>query len=306
MIPQDLFDVADKEICELAAAASSVPLLAGAADPEVGLEVLADLLAHEIAASHRLMLRLATAAQDVMDWTKKTEADPRQGQAHAARLSAAAGRLLEEVRQGLVLLRRLRPGAAGEGRWLALAWGEARCSAEELARRLAAAKAAKAANEPAKPQIRPSARAEEARAQALDTARMLARAAKVEEIAAVAADADQGPAFLARLFAHELGTVHTLAMRLKGQAEAALARATAAAQEPADCLSLVSIAARLGERYRRGVATLARLNRGAFEIAGHVWAGVDGGPGATAGHGVQPSPSAGHGVDPANSGQAAA
>jgi hypothetical protein len=60
----------------------------------------------------------------------------------AARLAGVAGRLMEQVRLGLVTLRRLRPDLPEdeEGIWLALRWTDERCSEEELQRRVAAAR----------------------------------------------------------------------------------------------------------------------------------------------------------------------
>src|SRR5919108_1626866 len=116
-----------------------------------GPTVLADLLAHELAAGHRLMLRLAGAANAVLDWTIDAEAttDTTEAEMAAGRLAAAASRLMEQLRQGVLALRRFRPQAAAGEEWVALSTLDGRCSPEELLRRIAALKAARAAHESA-------------------------------------------------------------------------------------------------------------------------------------------------------------
>lgn len=105
MTPQELFEQADHEAATLGAAAGSAELLAGAADAESGAALRADLLAHGMAASHRIMLRLSTAANDVLDWSRKAVAeqagaDTGKADLAAARVASVATRLMEQVRQG--------------------------------------------------------------------------------------------------------------------------------------------------------------------------------------------------------------
>jgi len=280
---------AGQEAADDALEAGPEAIMAGAADSEAGPAVLADLLAHELAAGHRLMLRLAAAADAVLDWGADEPAAERSAAELAAgRLAAAASRLMEQLRQGLVALRRFRPESDNDGVWIALSWLDGRCSQEEVERRAAAAKAAKAANDPAPASPALSQRAQLARALAAEEAAELAAAARAGTQAVAAADKRAGTGFLARLFAHELGTSHALMMRLTGSAHAALDRATAAAAEPKAALGLAAIAARLGDRFRRGLLTLASFAAGPDgtprKVTGLVWGGPEAAP--TAGHGV--------------------
>ena len=293
MTSEQLRAAADREAADDALEAGPEAIMAGAADAEAGPAVLADLLAHQLAASHRLMLRLAAAADAMLDWgaDEPAEDERRAAELAAGRLAAAASRLMEQLRQGLVALRRFRPDAEAEGIWLALRWLEARCAPEELERRVAAAKAAKAANDPAPESPALSQRAQLARALAAEEAAALAAAARVATQGNAAADEQAGLGFLSRLFAHELGTSHGLMMRLTGAAHAALDRATASAAEPVGALRLSGIVARLGDRFRRGLLTLTGLAGDPTgrprKIAGTVWGGPE--PTLTAGHGVHRS-----------------
>jgi hypothetical protein len=284
---------ADQEAADDALEAGPEAIMAGAADSEAGPAVLADLLAHELAAGHRLMLRLAAAADAVLDCGADEPAAAERSAAElaAGRLAAAASRLMEQLRQGLVALRRFRPESDDDGVWIALSWLDGRCSQEEVERRAAAAKVAKAANDPAPASPALSQRAQLARALAAEEAAALAAAARAGTQADAAADERAGTGFLARLFAHELGTSHALMMRLTGGAHAALDRATAAAAEPKAALGLAAIAARLGDRFRRGLLTLASLAAGPEgkprRVTGLLWGGPELAP--TAGHGVDRS-----------------
>jgi hypothetical protein len=238
------------------------------------------------------MLRLAAAADAMLDWgaDEPAEDERRAAELAAGRLAAAASRLMEQLRQGLVALRRFRPDAEAEGIWLALRWLEERCAPEELARRIAAAKAAKIANDPAPEGRALSQRAQLARSLAAEEAAALAAAARVATQANAAADEQAGLGFLARLFAHELGTSHGLMMRLTGAAHAGLDRAAASAAEPVGALPLSGIVARLGDRFRRGLLTLTGLAGSEGKprrIAGTVWGGPE--PTLSAGHGVHRS-----------------
>ena len=107
---------AEQEAIELAVTRRAV---GGAVDREAGPDVLADLLAHELVASHHLMQRIAAAGDHMLDWSEDVNSpdaesgvpggDSAIGDLAAARLAGVAGRLIEQVRLGLVGLRRLRP-----------------------------------------------------------------------------------------------------------------------------------------------------------------------------------------------------
>jgi hypothetical protein len=111
MTSEQLLAAADQEAADDALEAGPEAIMAGAADAEAGPAVLADLLAHELAASHRLMLRLSAAADAMLDWgaDEPAEDERRAAELAAGRLAAAASRLMEQLRQGLVALRRFRP-----------------------------------------------------------------------------------------------------------------------------------------------------------------------------------------------------
>jgi hypothetical protein len=315
MPTKDSMALADQETSELALEAGIEEILAAAANGEIGQDVLADLLAHELVALHRLMLRLSAASHNVLGLAEEINADEQgagkppsdSGPADvaAARLVGVASRLMETMREGLAVLARLRPEATGEGVWLALHWMDGRRSNEELQRRIAATKAARAANDPPRPKPSLSPAAQDLRALAGKTALDLADEVRVREIADLAADERYGVAFLARLYAHELGASHGLMMRLAGAADRGLDRAVAARVEPAVSVQLSGVVARLGDRFRRGVVTLQRLSGGSGgpgKVAGMVWAGPDGGPSSgetvAANDALIPAASAGHGVDP--------
>jgi hypothetical protein len=293
MTAQELIAAADHEAAEDALAAGPEAIMAGAADADAGPAVLADLLAHELAAGHRLMLRLAAAANAVLDWSVGAEAttDTTEAEIAAGRLAAAASRLMEQLRQGLLALRRVRPDAAAEEEaWIALSTLDGRCSPEELQRRIAALRAARAANDPAPAARKLSERAQAARALAGQQATELAAEARAGAIAGAAADETIGTGFLARLLAHELGTGHGLMMRLTGCAHGALDRATDAVAEPTAALRLAGIVARLGDRVRRGLLALAAGPDGKpGRRIGLVWGGLD--------SFANDELSAGHGVD---------
>jgi hypothetical protein len=285
--------LATEQAEDLAVQAGPADLLVGVADNECGPAVLADLLAHELVASHRLMQRLAAATDGVLCWSQEVYgADAATGRPAgnsapadlaAARLAGVAGRLMEQVRLGLVVLRRLRPDLTqdDEGVWLALRWTDERCSPEELERRVAAAKAARAQRDdlPSAPKAPPlSTRAQAVRAAAMVDAAALAKEAGVAELAVAATAEASGTYFLGRLFALELGAIHDLTMRLAGCADRAFERAVETEEEPAAALQLSSAAARLGDRFRRGLLTLRHLDGGPDKprkIAGTVWGGPE-------------------------------
>ncbi len=67
-------------------------------------------------------------------------------------------------------------------------------------------------------------------------------------------------------------------MRLAGCADRAFDRAVEREDDPAAALQLSTAAARLGDRFRRGLLTLQRLNGGPDKprkIAGTVWGGPE-------------------------------
>jgi len=315
MTRQDMLKQADRQAAELGARGGPVDLLAGAADVEAGDDVRAEMLAHAIATAHSLMLRLSAAANALLDWSRETAADAAPENADtapadttnadlaAARIAAASSRLMEQVRLGLAALRRCRPGAQDDGLWLAFHWLDDRCSDEELARRIAEAKAANAdaAHATTAKSERPlSSAAAARRAAAAASAARLAEEARVATLARAMADESVGAGFVERVFAHELGAAHALMMRLAGAADRAIDRSIAVKAEPATALRLTGVVARLGDRCRRGHLTLVRL--AGTRTGGPskpLWGGSAGGydpdtnPGATAGHGVDPSDSGG-------------
>ena len=252
---------ADHEAAEDALAVGPEALMAGAADGEAGTLVLADLLAHELAASHRLMLRIAAAANNLLDWRADNADAPAAAEADlaAARLAGTASRVMEQMRQGVVALNRVRPDLVADEMWAAYGWLDGEDPEEALQRRVAAAGAAQAAND-ASPALSP--RALHIRALAAEDAAELATEARAGALAEAASHAQAGTAFLARLLAHQLGAGHALMMRITGSAHRALDRAATAAVEPTDALRLAGIAVRLGDRFRRGTLTLATLAAG--------------------------------------------
>jgi len=290
MTTKERIRAAELEAIDLAIKAAPEELLAGAADDEVGQDMLAAMLAHELAASHRLMQRIAAATDDMLNYSEDVNGpdeaaglpagDGSAAELAAARLAGVAGRLMEQVRLGLVALRRLRADlpSDAEGIWLALRWTDERCSPEELDRRVAAAKTARAANEPPVAKAPPSERSQMLRGLAMDAAAALAAEAGVSDLALAAAAERSGAGFLSRLFTYELGAIHDLTMRLAGCADRAFDQAVTKEQDPAVALRLSVASARLGDCFRRGLLTLQRLAGGPDKpkkIAGMVWGGPD-------------------------------
>jgi len=269
---------------DLAVQAAPEQLLLGAVDRECGPLVLADLLAHELVASHHLMQRIAAATHGILNAT--APAAPGDEPAEAARLAGVAGRLMEQVRLGLIALRRVRPDLPEDedGIWLALRWEEERCSPEELERRVAAAKAARDRLNPPVPKTPPlSPRAEAVRAKAMAVAAELAEEAGVADLALAAVAEHRGKSFFARLFTIELGAIHDLTMRLAGCADRAFEHAVESAADPALALQLSTVTARLGDRFRRGLLTLQHLAGGPGgprKVTGLIWGGPEPSPSA--------------------------
>src|SRR5262249_26054870 len=121
---------ADRQAADDALEAGPEAIMAGAADREAGPAVLADLLAHALVGGLRRRRRLAAAAAAGLDWGAAEPSPEERSEADlaAGRLAAAASRLMEQLRQGVVALRRFRPDADEEGIWLALRWLEERCA----------------------------------------------------------------------------------------------------------------------------------------------------------------------------------
>lgn len=113
---------ADAAARALAQEANSLDLALAAAG-DSGAVTLTQFLAHELAAGHRIMMRLAAKADAALDRAPDDEA-ARAG-LEAARLAGAAARLMERFRLGLLALAKLR--AAGEGgakkQVVVLRWG---------------------------------------------------------------------------------------------------------------------------------------------------------------------------------------
>jgi hypothetical protein len=298
---------AEQEAADHALAAGPEAIMAGCADAETGPGLLGDLLAQELAAGHRLMLRIAAAANNMLDWGAEAgDSDPAADLA-AGQLAGVAGRLMEQMRQGVVTLRRHRPDLADDGLWVALGWQDGDCSDEELLRRVAAARAARSAGPRARPEDPAPAlsdRAVRLRTLAAEEAAALADEARAGALAEAASDAESGVAFLARLYAHQLGAGHALMMRIAGGAHRALDRAAADAVAPTAALRLATIAARLGDRFRRGLLTLTTIAAGPDghprKIKGLVWGGPDSNaadaPANDAGSAPAAPATAGHGL----------
>jgi hypothetical protein len=66
MTTKERIRAAELEAIDLAVKAAPEELLAGAVDDQAGQAVLAAMLAHELAASHRLMQRIAAASEDML------------------------------------------------------------------------------------------------------------------------------------------------------------------------------------------------------------------------------------------------
>ena len=112
----------------------------------------------------------------------------------------------------------------------------------------------------------------------MEAATELAKEAGVADLAVAAAAERSGGEFLARLFTYELGAIHDLTMRLAGCADRAFDRAVESEEDPAVALQLAGAAARLGDRFRRGLLTLQRLNGGPGKprkVTGLVWGGPE-------------------------------
>src|SRR5260221_4417798 len=115
---------ADTAALALAAAAGSGDFAAAVAKKRAARRLLATLLAHELGASHRLMMRLAARADGLLDRAEAADEDGRLG-LEAVRTVGGAARMMERYRLGLLALDRLRgdKGVEGIDRVVSLRWG---------------------------------------------------------------------------------------------------------------------------------------------------------------------------------------
>jgi hypothetical protein len=270
---------ADRNEAALAAAAG-VAELAAAAEIEAaeGEGLLATCVRHEIALGHRLAMQYAAAGNAALDVARAGPADdvavPRADRV-AARLGGATAHVMGNVRLALLALAGA-PAAAAE-QWVPVHFvGEKLCSPEEAARRLAVAKAARAAAQGLPADNGPARILTAAERDCLGHA----------EAAADALAAEGGVATLARaagewgrcktFLRHEFAAAHRLVMRLGGRAGDLLG--TAVGQDDGiAALRLGSAAARLMARGRQALATLPRLGPGPGggpgRVAGYYWIG---------------------------------
>jgi hypothetical protein len=259
---------------DLARSAGIEGLATGVAvDHPEGERLRAVLLGDEMAASHRLMMRIAARSNlAVQRGLAAGDGDALPFDLAAARLAGMAGRLGDHYRRGLLTLRKLVVPAEPEGVWHGLSWeGVPEISEEEVQRRIARVKAARAANDNSDGP--PLSDAEEAALDAADEAAdRLVAGARVEELT-------RGHT-AERLFADQLAASHHLMMWLSARADSALDRLAdpdAAPQTEPMVLHLATAATRLMERYRLGLLALDRLGRnpggGPPKMAGIFWAG---------------------------------
>jgi hypothetical protein len=267
---------------DLAAAAGVADLAAAAAvETAEGDGLLAALLRHEIALGHQLGMQFAAAGNAALDVALAPgidEAAAKAADRTAARLGGAVARVMGHVR--LALLTAAALPVATEEKWIGVCFeGEALCSPEEADRRLAAAKAARAAAQGAAVpgravrEARPSTPAEQERVAAGHAAAGdLAAEAGVSALALAAAEWDRVRLFLR----HELAAAHRLVMRFGGRAGRLLALARPE-DERVEALRLASTAARLMARGRQALATLPRLapgpDGGSRAVTGYYWIG---------------------------------
>ena len=266
----------------LAAAAGVADLAAAAAvETAEGDGLLAVLLRHEIALGHQLSMQFAAAGNAALDVALAPGADEaaaRPADRTAARLGGAVARVMGHVR--LALLSAAALPAAAEEKWIGVCFeGEPLCSPEEADRRLAAAKAARAAARGAAvpgraaPEARPATPAEQKQVAAGHAAAAdLAAEAGVSTLALAAAEWDRVRLFLR----HELAAAHRLVMRFGGRAGRLLALSRPE-DERVEALRLASTAARLMARGRQALAALPRLapgpDGGSRAPVGYYWIG---------------------------------
>src|SRR5215468_3424625 len=109
----------------LAHAAGAGDFAAAVAKKRAVRGVLATLLAHELGASHRLMMRLAARADGILDRAEAAgEEDGRLG-LEAVRAVSGVARMMERYRLGILALDRLRGVKAKlKDRNIVLHWGD--------------------------------------------------------------------------------------------------------------------------------------------------------------------------------------
>ncbi|MGH6960065.1 MAG: HGGxSTG domain-containing protein [Dongiaceae bacterium] len=269
---------------DLAHFAGADQLSAGAAVAgEAGRRLRARLLADEMTAGHRVMMRLAARADYAM--TNAANLGDRHALPFdliAARFAGTAGRLMDQYRRGAASLPAIgRPDEEDEGEWIGFGFeGQPPLSPEEEERRIARAKAKRAAHLDPRPQPPPLTPAEQgALTEADAVARRLTAEAQVDNLTA----AETAPA-REQLFLDEVSAGHRMMMRLAGRADWQIDRLGAADAEPEPTqyavLRLSSAAARLMERVRLGLLALGRLQSGPGggprKVAGYYYTGPAG------------------------------
>jgi hypothetical protein len=196
----------------------------------------------------------------------------------AARFAGTAGRLMDQYRRGLLSLRRLDgAGDEDEGDWIGVSFDdEARAAPAELERRIARAKAARAAARDADREGAPLSPEERAAVAAADAvAQRLTVEARADNLGVA------GAAGRVRLFLDQLSAGHRMTMRLAGRTDWQIDRLGAPAADDESTrravLRLSSAMARLMERVRLGFLALDRSpadpGGGPRKIAGYYWTG---------------------------------
>ncbi len=279
--PSDAGAIHGHSAADLARFAGADELSAGVAVAGAGGRRLrARLLADELAAGHCVMMRLAAKA----DYAIGNAAGMGDRFALpfdllAARFAGTAGRLMDQFRRGALSLPKVAgPDAEGEGRWVGVCFeNEELAPPEEVDRRLAQAKAARAAARQSDPQSPPPRPEEQA---ALERADAAARRL-VAEAQAANLTAGDDPEARQRLFLDQVAAGHRMMMRLTGRADWQIDRLGAPDAEPEPTrravLRLSSAVARLMERVRLGLLAIERLAAGPGgdprPIAGYYWTG---------------------------------
>jgi hypothetical protein len=274
---------ADQPTAAALAAAAGVAELAAAAEadgPE-GDRLLTALVRHEVALGHRLTMQFAAAGNAALDVALAQPADDTAAKAadrQAARLGAAAARVMGNVRLALRALGGRPATAAVEGEWIGVRFeDEPACSPAEAEQRLAAARAAAWSRHDATVTAQPAGTAAaDPVGAALVAAADLAAEAGIAELAPATAEG----AALQSLLRHELAAAHRLAMRCGGRACRLLAQAQPA-EDKTEALRLAFASARLMARGRQALATLPQLGPapaggpggGPRRVAGYYWLG---------------------------------
>src|SRR5262245_42073809 len=261
------------------ASAAGVAELAAATeiDAPEGEGLLAAFARHEVALGHRLAMRYAAAGNAALDaaLAGADDAAVTRADLQAARFGGAVARVMGNVRLALLALAKA-PVAEAE-QWVPVHFvGETLCSPEEAARRLAAAKAARA-----KAQGLPANDNASRVLAAAEQAQLAAAHAAAGGLAAAGGVAALAPAVgewgrLGQFLRHEMAAAHRLVMRLGGRAGDLLEAPDVAADGLA-ALRLGATAARLMARGRQALAALPRLapgpDGGPGRVAGYYWIG---------------------------------